>query len=104
MRPLEVLEYVNGKLGTNIVYSKLYVWENEELYPAPEIDGDSKQRIFTDADVKKICEVVVLKELQFTNKQIKEIQANKKQFKHAIQAKIILLENSIIPAAKEYIR
>jgi len=104
MKPLEVLEYVNGKLGTNIVYSKLYVWEQEGLTPQVEVDGDSKQRIFKDEDVKKIMDVVVLKELQFTNRQIKEIQANKKLFKHAIQAKIILLEKSIIPAAKEYIK
>jgi DNA-binding transcriptional MerR regulator len=104
MKPLEVLEYVNGKLGTNIVYSKLYVWENEGLTPEPEINEDSKQREFSHEDIKKICDVVVLKELQFTNKQIKEIQANKKLFKNHIQAKIILLEKSILPAAKEYIK
>ena len=104
MKPQEVITAINQRLGTNIVYSKLYVWENEGLTPAPFINEDSKQREFSENDVKKICEVVVLKELQFTTKQIKEIQANKKICKPWIQAKIDMLEKSILPKAKEYIK
>jgi DNA-binding transcriptional MerR regulator len=104
MRPLEVLEYVNGKLGTNVVYSKLYVWENEYLTPMPKLDEDSKQRVFTMDEVKKIMDVVVLKELQFTNKQIRDIQKDKKMYRPYIQAKILKLEKSILPYAKEYIK
>jgi DNA-binding transcriptional MerR regulator len=74
------------------------------LTPEPAKGEDNKQRQFSDADVKKIMDVVVLKELQFTNKQIKQITENKKMFKHWIQAKIILLEKSILPKAKEYIK
>jgi DNA-binding transcriptional MerR regulator len=102
MRVYDIETYLKEKFTISLRPSQIYYWEKQGILKVKR--NTKNRRSFSEDDIKVVLLVWMLNEIRMSIKLVKQIVIdNDLRSKEIAAQKVLLLENTIIPALKNYL-